>query len=100
MIKVRNSPRQSKAIMLRKDTAVWLADELPSDSSTALSVGLLTNSAITASPIRATQRLTTKMASYCSGAMLKIATASSGPITAPAVSMARCTPKAVANCSG
>ena len=46
-------------------------------------------------PMSATQKLTRKIEWNASGAMARIANATSGPSTAPVVSSARCTPNAV-----
>ncbi len=59
------------------------------------SAGFCTNSTRTASPISAKQKLTKKIEWKPCGSATSMPNAIRGPITAPAVSIARCTPKAV-----
>ena len=61
---------------------------------------LSTKSTSTARPTTAKQKLTRKIESKASGAMASRPKATSGPIIAPVVSRARCTPKDVAMPSG
>ncbi len=57
-----------------------------------------TNSTSSATPRIATQKLTRKIELNASGATASIENATSGPIIAPVVSRARCTPKAAPSC--
>lgn len=58
-----------------------------------------TNAMSTMTPSVATQKLTTNTASNASARSQSRANAASGPISAPAVSMARCTPNALPWCA-